>query len=116
MSGRDGPNRPSNLNSWPNPPERSPRDRSSRFDDELIGLDRDDPEAQAFAAHLDRMQRSTRRSPWRATSTTSARFVDSVHRAQGERWFAAVAVVLLLLAVAAFAIWDALRFVVTTWF
>jgi hypothetical protein len=44
------------------------------------------------------------------------RFVDSVHRAQGERWFAAVVVVLMLLAVAAFAIWDALKFVVATWF
>jgi len=39
-----------------------------------------------------------------------------VHRAQGERWFAAVVVVLMLLAVAAFAIWDALKFVVATWF
>ena len=30
--------------------------------------------------------------------------------------FAAVVVVLMLLAVAAFAIWDALKFVVATWF
>ncbi|WP_374203984.1 hypothetical protein [Pseudonocardia sp. ICBG601] len=32
-------------------------DRSPRFDDDLLGLDPEDPEAREFAAHLDRMQR-----------------------------------------------------------
>ena len=33
--------------------------RSPRFDDDLVGLDPDDPDAQAFAAHLDRMQQQS---------------------------------------------------------
>jgi hypothetical protein len=85
------------------------------FDDELIGLDRDDPEAQAFAAHLDRMHRQHPAFTVEGYLDDVGRFVDSVHRAEGERWFAAVAVVLLLLAVAAGVIWEALRFVLTTW-
>jgi len=74
-----------------------------RFDEELVGLDREDPEAQAFAAHLDRMHRQHPAFTVEGYLDDVGRFVDSVHRAQGERWFAAVAVVLLLLAVAAFA-------------
>lgn len=38
-------------------PEPTDSGRSRQFDDELLGLDPDDPEAQAFAAHLDRMHR-----------------------------------------------------------
>ena len=88
-----------------------------RFDDELIGLDREDPEAQAFAAHLDRMQRQHPAFTVEGYLDDVGRFVDSVHRAQGERWFAAVVVVLHAAGRgAAFAIWDALRFVVATWF
>ena len=71
-----------------------------RFDDELIGLDRDDPEAQAFAAHLDRMHRQHAAFTVEGYLDDVGRFVDSVHRAEGERWFAAVAVVLLVLLVA----------------
>ena len=37
--------------------EDSGTERHPRFDDDLIGLDPDDPEARAFAEHLDRMQR-----------------------------------------------------------
>ncbi len=88
-----------------------------RFDDELIGLDRDDPEAQAFAAHLDRMHRRHPAFTVEGYLDDVSRFVDSVHRAEGERaWFAALTVVLMLLAVAAGGIWDALRFVLATWF
>jgi len=86
-----------------------------RFDDELIGLDRDDPEAQAFAAHLDRMQRRHPAFTVEGYLDDVATFVDSVHRAQGERWFGAVAVVLLLLAVALGLVWDVVAFVLTTW-
>ena len=40
----------------PDFPEQHRAGRSPQFDDELLGLDPDDPEAQAFAAHLDRMR------------------------------------------------------------
>jgi hypothetical protein len=95
-------------------PGSSPAARSSRFDEELIGLDPDDPEAQAFAAHLDRMRRE------RPTFTVEGyldgvrEFADSANRAEGGRRWAAVLVVLLLLAAAAYAVWEALVFVVAT--
>ena len=90
--------------------------RSPQFDDELLGLDRDDPEAQAFAAHLDRMQRQRPAFTVEGYLDGVGRFADSVQPRPGRAWWAAVVVVLLLLAVAAFAIWDALNFVVATWF
>lgn len=96
---------------WPRAvPERSPQ-----FDDELVGLDPEDPEAQAFAAHLDRMQRQ------RPTFTVEGYlegvrdFADSANRAEGGRRWAAVVLVCLLLAVVAYLMGDALMFVLTTW-
>jgi hypothetical protein len=91
-------------------PERSPR-----FDDDLIGLDPDDPDAQAFAAHLDRMQQQ------RPTFTVEGyldgvrAFADSANRAEGGRRWAAVVLVALLLTVAGYVVYDALVFVMGTW-
>ena len=93
-------------------PERA---RSARFDDELLGLDPDDPDAQAFAAHLDRMQQQ------RPTFTVEGyldgvrAFADSANRAEGGRRWAAVLLVALLLAVAGYVVFDALLFVMGTW-
>ena len=90
-------------------------DPSRRFDDELLGLDPDDPDAQAFAAHLDRMQQQ------RPTFTVEGyldgvrAFADSANRAEGGRRWAAVALVALLLVVAGYAMYDALLFVMGTW-
>lgn len=89
-------------------------DRSSRFDDDLLGLDPDDPEARAFAAHLDKMERVT-------TCTIEGYlqgvgdFADSANRAEGARRLAAVLVVGALLLGAAWVIWDVLILVLTTW-
>ena len=97
-------------------PERSPRDRSPLFDDELLGLDPDDPDAQAFAAHLDRMQEV------RPTFTVEGyldgvrTFAESANRAEGGRRWAAVLLVALLLTVAGHVVYDALLFVMATWF
>jgi hypothetical protein len=93
--------------------EPPPR-RSSRFDDELLGLDPDDPEAQAFAAHLDRMQRQ------RPTFTVEGyldgvrEFADSANRAEGGRRWAAVLLVGLLLLVVGYSVYETLLFVVAT--
>lgn len=102
-------------------PDRSPGfrppqpARSAQFDDELIGLDPDDPEAQAFADHLDRMQKIRPAFTVEGYIDGVGDFADSANRAEGGRRWAAVLVVVLLLTVAAYVIWEALRFVVLTW-
>ncbi len=94
-------------------PDRSTRSR--QFDGELVGMDPDDPEAQAFAAHLDRMQNNRSAFTVEGYLNGVSDFADCANRAQGERRWAAVLVVLLLLAVAAHLVWDVLTFVLVTW-
>jgi hypothetical protein len=89
--------------------------RSRQFDDELVGLDPDDPEAQAFAAHLDRMQREEPGFTVEGYLSGITDFADSANRAEGGRRWAAVFVVLALLVVAAYVAWEALVFVLHTW-
>jgi hypothetical protein len=111
---RDATGYPRSMVDLPEPYRPVGSGRSSRFDDELVGLDPDDPEAQAFAAHLDRMQRE------RPTFTVEGyldgvrEFADSANRAEGGRRFAAVGIVLLLLAVVGYVVGDSLLFVLTT--
>jgi hypothetical protein len=90
-------------------PERSPR-----FDDELIGLDPDDPDAQAFAAHLDRMQQQRPAFTVEGYLDGIRAFADSANRAEGGRRWAAVLLVALLLVVAGYVVYDALVFVMAT--
>ncbi len=89
--------------------------RSRQFDDELLGLDPDDPEAQAFAEHLDRMQEQRPAYTVEGYINGVASFADSANRAEGGRRWTAVLVCVLLLAVAAWIVWEALAFVVLTW-
>lgn len=95
--------------------EPDPAARSRQFDDELVGLDPDDPEAQAFARHLDRMQRTVPAFTVEGYLDGVRTFADSANRAEGGRRWAAVGVVGLLLAVAAYLVWDVLMVVVLTW-
>ena len=94
---------------------------SRAFDDpawhseDLVGLDPEDPEAQAFAAHLDRMRRSRPGFTVEGYLDGVTEFADSANRANGARRLLAVVLVGLLLLVAGVLIWDALHFVVTTW-
>ena len=90
-------------------------DRSRQFDDELLGLDPHDPEAQAFAAHLDRMQRQRPAFTVEGYLDGVREFADSANRAEGARRWAAVVLVALLLAVALYVAGDALLFVLGTW-
>ncbi|WP_106176801.1 hypothetical protein [Prauserella shujinwangii] len=78
----------------------------SRFDDDLVGLDPHDPEAQAFAAHLDRMQRCEPAFTVEASLNRVAEFADSSNRAGGLRWWVAVTVVCLILLGVLVAAWD----------
>ncbi len=88
--------------------------RSRQFDDELLGLDPDDPEAQAFAEHLDRMQRQRPAFTVEGYLEGVRDFADSANRAEGGRRWAAVVVVALLLLVVAWVVWEALVFVLVT--
>lgn len=93
-------------------PEHGP---PGRFGDDLIGLDPDDPEAQAFAAHLDRMERG--RPPAFTVEGALAGvndFAESANRAGGGRRLAAVVIVGLILLGVILVIWDALVFVLST--
>lgn len=77
-----------------------------RFHDDLVGLDPHDPEAQAFAAHLDRIQRCNPAFTVEASISGVADFAESSHRAAGLRWWGAVAVVVLILLGVLVAAWD----------
>jgi hypothetical protein len=89
--------------------------RSPQFDDELIGLDPDDPEAQAFAEHLDRMQQQRPAYTVEGYLDGVSRFAEASHRAQGLRYWSAVLVAALLLVVAGYIVWEAVAFVLFTW-
>ncbi len=91
------------------PPRPPPSDR---FHNDLIGLDPDDPEAQAFAAHLDRMQRQHPTFTVEGYLDGVREFADSANRAEGGRRWAAVLLVGLLLAGGGYAVYETLLFVV----
>lgn len=86
-----------------------------RFADDLIGLDPDDPEARAFAAHLDRMEHV---GP--AAFTVEGQlagvgeFADSANRADGTRRLAAIVLVTLVLLGTGFVIFEVLEVVLST--
>jgi hypothetical protein len=83
--------------------------------DELIGLDPDDPETQAFADHLRRMRNDRPSFTVEGYLRGVSDFADSANRARGGRRLGAVLLVLLLLLVAGYLITNALGFVVSTW-
>jgi len=85
-----------------------------RFDDELIGLDRDDPEVRAFAEHLERTYRQRPGFTVEGYLCGVADFAESATRTGGERRLAATVVVALLLLGAVFAVWEALVLVFST--
>ena len=91
------------------------QDRSRRFDDERVGLDPDDPDARAFADHLDRMQDERPAYTVEGYLAGVGAFADSANRAEGGRRWGAVLVVVLLLAVAAWLVWEAVLVVMATW-
>ncbi|MTD53949.1 hypothetical protein [Amycolatopsis pithecellobii] len=79
---------------------------SNRFDEDLIGLDPDDPEVKAFAAHLDRMQRCEPGFTIEASLDRVADFAESSSRAGGLRWWVAATVAVLIVFGVVVAAWD----------
>lgn len=71
-----------------------------RFSDDLIGLDPDDPEARAFAAHLDRMERVRPSYTVEGALDGIKDFAESSNRIGGApRLFAGLVVVLIMIGV-----------------
>ncbi|GAA5164493.1 MULTISPECIES: hypothetical protein [Amycolatopsis] len=81
-------------------------ERNPRFEDDLVGLDPEDPEAQAFAAHLDRMQRCEPGFTIEASLSRVEDFAESSSRAGGLRWWVAATIVVLIVLGVIVASWD----------
>jgi hypothetical protein len=94
-------------------PEDDPTGPQGRFADDLIGLDPADPEVQAFAAHLDRMERTPPPFTVEGSLAGVRDFAESANRAHGSRRVLAVAVVGLLLLGVVIAVWEALLFMLS---
>lgn len=86
----------------------------TQFDDELVGLDPDDPEARAFAAHLDRQQQVRSGYTVEGYLSDVSDFADSANRLGGHYKLMAGILVLLILLGVTITAWDAILFVVAT--
>jgi hypothetical protein len=91
-----------------------PPDR--RFEEDLIGLDPQDPEAREFAEHLDRIERSRSGYTVEGYLGGISDFADSANRLGGHRRLTALILTTLILGGVVVAAWDALVFVLSTMF
>lgn len=98
------------------PDDRSADRSRDWLDDELIGLDPDDPETKAFAEHLDRMQRSQPNFTVEASLAGVEDFADSANRVGGLRRLTAVIVVSLILLGVGVSVWYYLGDLLTVFF
>lgn len=88
--------------------EEDPAPPPGRFAADLVGLDPGDPDAQAFAAHLDRMETSRSGFTVEGYIAGVGDFASSANRAGGLRRIVAVGVVGLLLLVVVYTLWNAI--------
>jgi hypothetical protein len=95
-------------------PRREPR--SDRFEDDLIGLDPEDPEARAFAEHLDRVEKVRSGYTVEGYLADMSDFADSANRLGGHYRLMATILALLILTGIAVAAWDALGYFFSTLF
>lgn len=97
--------------------DRRPADQdpvADRFDDDLLGLDPNDPEARAFAEHLERQQRVHPGFTVEGYISGMGDFATSANRLGGHRKLMASLLTLLILLGVIVAAWDAIIYVVTT--
>jgi hypothetical protein len=95
--------------------DRRPADPlAKRFDDDLIGLDPDDPEARAFAEHLERQQRMHPSFTVEGYLSGINDFAASANRLGGHRKLMASLLALLILLGVIVAAWDAVMYVLST--
>lgn len=85
-----------------------------RLDEQLAGLDPEDPEVQAFSEHLARIHRQHPVFTVEGNLSGVIDFAESANRAQGTRRSAAVLMVVLILLAVVFALWEAATFIVST--
>ncbi len=97
------------TSSHPEDPNQSPR-----LDDELIGLDPDDPETRAFAAHLERQHRVHPSYTVEGYLSDMSDFADSANRLGGHRKLMAGLLVILIMLGVTVTAWDALVYVWNT--
>ncbi|WP_246271547.1 hypothetical protein [Amycolatopsis acididurans] len=81
-------------------------ERNHQSDEDLAGLDPDDPEVRAFAAHLDRMRRCEPGFTVESSLHKVADFADSSNRAGGLTWWVAATVAALIVFGVIVASWD----------
>ncbi len=93
--------------------DRPGAEERRRLDDELIGLDRDDPEVRAFSEHLDRVHRHRPGFTIEGALSDVTDFAESANRARGPRWVAAVLVAVLILLGVAVALWETAALIFT---
>ena len=93
---------------------RPPEGAERRFADDLIGLDPADPEARAFAEHLDRMERNRPGFTVEGYLGGVQDFADSANRMGGHRRMTAILLIGLLLLGVLVAVWDTLGLVLDT--
>ena len=112
-----GPVRSEPQPDWPGgdygPNQQAETRERRRLNDDLIGLDRDDPEVRAFSEHLDRAHRLRSGFTVEGYLSGVSDFAESVNRTEGPRRLAAVLVVLLILLGVAVTLWQAATFVLT---
>ncbi len=84
------------------------KDERERFQEELIGLDPQDPETKAFAEHLDRMKRQRPGYTVEGYLEGVQDFADSANRTTGHQRLVAVIVVGMILLGVILTIWFAL--------
>jgi hypothetical protein len=99
-------------------PDENPRRKppSERFHEELIGLDPDDPEAQAFAEHLDRVEKVRSGYTVEGYLEGMSDFADGANRHGGHYRLMAMILALLILFGVAVAAWDAFMYLLSALF
>jgi hypothetical protein len=80
--------------------------QNPRFHEDLVGLDPYDPEARAFAEHLDRIERCGPNFTVEACLDGVSDFADSSNRLGGLRWWISALVVILIVLGVMVTAWD----------
>ena len=84
--------------------------------EDLHGLDPDDPDVREFVAHRERMREPHAKATVEGLLRGVDDFADSVNRSAGHRKVFAVTVVVLMLFGVAWTIFNALPFMLSTFF
>jgi hypothetical protein len=87
---------------------------ANQFEDELLGLDPDDPEARAFAEHLERQRKVHPSFTVEGYLTDMTEFAASANRLGGHHRLMAGILALLILLGVTVAVWDALVYALST--